>query len=334
MDALVSLPLGLDPSSDNKQLLSAAHDAEGSLQCELDLSPQLCWKSQRFSQRRLNAHANRINRQRKAARTWVHDSDDGAALARSKARLPSDGDRRKPRLERQEAFRISQKTVYAWDVVENDAELYRMGILYDDDYARGSGFDLNAIVHPEPVYAIRTPKRTPSAAGKRRSSAGSGSDSDDEAAALLPLLDLSFASLDVDLVLAQLLASPHPDDTQSWPETDEVTHFQASAESAPVTTSYRSTPLHVIYELREDSIHSLAPLPAADIFPDLVSDSEGEEEDSSDWDLVPLLQREDSDRSALAIIAEGDEEEEEEEEEEDADDASAAAEAWIVLGET
>ena len=131
---------------------------------------------------RLSNQVNRSSRQRKTSvggrdrqrqqfRTGVENLDqdeDDLSLARSDVPLPGDGgrdSRSQPRLERQEAFRgtsVGGGFVSSDDVVENDADLYRLGLLYDDgDEAgnRGPGFDLNAIVHDEPVYAVRISRR-------------------------------------------------------------------------------------------------------------------------------------------------------------------------------
>ncbi|KAI0129067.1 hypothetical protein BJ170DRAFT_682847 [Xylariales sp. AK1849] len=276
---------------------------------DFDSCPGACpgyWKQARLSQRNVNARAKRINRQRKAthnSRRWALDSEDGAALARSNIRLPSDGGRQKPRLERQEAFQVP-KTIFTSDVVENDADLYRLGLLYSDETARGSGFDLDKIVHPEPIYAIRPAKRT----WKGRCAK---SQYEDPSLAL----DLSFSSLDADFVLAQFLSSDFG--TKAHP-VDEAAPCCTDGDLVPASED-DSRPLHVIYELLEDSTHSLAPPPAVDIFPDLVSDSEGVE-DGNDWDMVPHLQWGDSGASAVADAVEV--------------DVGAATEAWVVLGET
>ncbi|KAK8022239.1 hypothetical protein PG993_013006 [Apiospora rasikravindrae] len=133
---------------------------------------------------RLSNQVNRTNRQRKTTargpqRTYGRrvcigsgdDGDDGLSLARSNVRLPGDGCRDnnnnvKPRLERQEAFRgpsVGGGFVSSDDVVENDADLYRLGLLYDDGAGdegnRGSGFSLDAIVHDESLYPVRQSRR-------------------------------------------------------------------------------------------------------------------------------------------------------------------------------
>jgi hypothetical protein len=265
------------------------------------------WKYDRLAQGKHNTRVNRVNRQRKAAqnsRQWILDSQDGAELARSHARLPSDASRLKPRLKRQEAFRIP-KAVFTSDVIENDSDLYRLGLLYDDEHARGSGFNLDTIVHSEPIYAVRAPKRSRKSYFTERI---------DNCSCLA--LDLSFSSLGDDQALAQLLAFEF--DIQCDPADEPAAQGRAD-DIVPVSTT-QSTPLHVIYELFEDSTHSLALSPPVDVFPDSVSVSEGEEDGNNDWDLVPHLERDTSDAGSEVLAAE--------------EDAGAAAEAWIILGET
>ncbi|KAK7938001.1 uncharacterized protein PG986_014869 [Apiospora aurea] len=103
----------------------------------------------------------------------IDDQDDHLSLARSDAPLPGDGCRNnnninnvKPRLERQEAFHgpsVGGGFVSSDDVVENDADLYCLGLLYDggagDEGNRGAGFSLDAIAHDEPLYAVRLSRR-------------------------------------------------------------------------------------------------------------------------------------------------------------------------------
>ncbi|KAK8076485.1 hypothetical protein PG994_003757 [Apiospora phragmitis] len=126
--------------------------------------------------------ANQTSRQRKGTsrgpqrrygRRCCIGDDDGLSLACSDVPLPGDGCRDNnnknnkftPRLEHQEAFRgpaVGGGFVSSDDVVENDADLYRLGLLYDDDADegnRGSHFNLNAIVHDEPVYAVSLSRR-------------------------------------------------------------------------------------------------------------------------------------------------------------------------------
>lgn len=135
------------------------------------------WRHCRVAQHRVNAQVNHNNRRQKATKNyrWTNDSEDGAALARSRIWLPSDGCRQKPRLQRQEAFRVPE-TVYKSDFIENDADLYRLGLLYDDEHLRGSGFNLDAIVHSDIVYNVRPVKR----ARKRTNNGSARSVSDDD----------------------------------------------------------------------------------------------------------------------------------------------------------
>ncbi|KAH6693548.1 hypothetical protein F5X68DRAFT_45741 [Plectosphaerella plurivora] len=107
--------------------------------------------------------------------------DDSIRLARSTVALPSDGSRdRVPSLERQDAFRdpttarparICSLSQGCEDEDSEVAELYRLGLLYDDEHLRGAGFGLNAIIRDEPTYtlAVRTPRRNRK--GSRRDAA-------------------------------------------------------------------------------------------------------------------------------------------------------------------
>lgn len=127
---------------------------------------------------RLSNQTNRTIRQRKATTSlgtqrpyeqhYCIDGgdDDGIALARSDVPLPGDdhGNKLKPRLQRQEAFRgpsVREQGVFvSSDVVENDADLYRLGLLYDDGEGnRDSAFSLDAIVHEESLYPVRLSRR-------------------------------------------------------------------------------------------------------------------------------------------------------------------------------
>ncbi|KAI1052183.1 hypothetical protein NW752_010811 [Fusarium irregulare] len=155
------------------------------------------------------------------------DELEGRDLAQSQTPLPSDRYRlvRRPTLEREEAFRdasTARGNVYIgrkMPLSEDDevAELYRMGLLYDDEQERGEGFNLDSIKHEEPVYSIKPSKTS----RKKRSQSFSFNS---------PLhLDLSFTDLGGDQTIAQLLSSSSSDD--SLPPTRTV------------------APLRVIYEL-------------------------------------------------------------------------------------
>ncbi|ORY63359.1 uncharacterized protein BCR38DRAFT_227095 [Pseudomassariella vexata] len=280
-------------------------------------------KQNRIAQLNLNTRVNHVNRQRKATRTSRHrlalDDEDGIALARSSCPLPSDGCHAavKPNLQRQEAFRAANKTLLRFsDVVMHDCDLYRLGILYDDEHARGSGFGLHAlaVIRTEPVYVVCSSKRL------RRSRNSQPSIGKDES---LPL-DLSFISFGSDAYIARYLVSEHADTFTKSLEYDEPV--------SALRVSRPSTPLHINYELLldQDSLHSLhslpTPAPTATDFPDLMFDSEGEEEeydDSNSWAVMPRSQRGTPDIDVDVVRTQ-----------EDENGAMSAAEAWIVLGET
>jgi hypothetical protein len=176
------------------------------------------------------------------------DEVEGRDLANSRISLPVDRFRlvRRPTLEREEAFRdasTASGNVYLgrkMPMTEDDevAELYRMGLLYDDEQIRGEGFNLDSIKHEEPTYSIRPAKQS----RKKRAQSFSFNQ---------PLhLDLSFTDLGGSQALAQILSS--------------------SDDTAPSATPTRSfAPLRVIYELDGSN-------PSFDVDtsqpPDLISD--------------------------------------------------------------
>jgi hypothetical protein len=98
------------------------------------------------------------------------DDDDGLLLAKSNVPLPSDYNRlaRRPTLEREDAFRDASTSrgnvrlrraapaIYGDDDAQV-AELYRMGLLYDDDAP--DAFNLNTIHHDQALFTIRPAKR-------------------------------------------------------------------------------------------------------------------------------------------------------------------------------
>lgn len=170
----------------------------------------------------------------------VDNQDDGRELAYSDIELPSDRYRlvRRPTLEREDAFRDAstakvhvRRRAEPTNEDQQIADLYRMGLLYDNDEQTRSGggdsFNLNSIKHDEPLYSIRPAKR----ARKHNKSVKGGFGNH----ALH--LDLSFSDLGDDDVIAQYLMA------MTRPETDEAIQHapHESAESQP--------PLRVIYEL-------------------------------------------------------------------------------------
>ena len=210
------------------------------------------------------------------------DVDDGLALARSRVSLPSDSHRhpqRCPSLEREEAFcdpktfkgKVRVKRMPHVTNTEDDAQiadLYRMGLLYDDGeqlQRSDASFGLNDIHHDEPVYSIRPARR-----GRRTNSNNKSWGYDGP----LPL-NLSFADLGDDSDLAQFLAS-----SSEAPATAGDDSLQHSSRRASRTTS---VPLRVIYELATSR-------PSFDVDtsqpPDLMNDSLSDDYDCfSDSDL-------------------------------------------------
>ncbi|KAI9166548.1 hypothetical protein HJFPF1_02657 [Paramyrothecium foliicola] len=200
------------------------------------------------------------SRCRRGQHAWLDDEEGGRDLAKANIPLPSDHGRlvRRPSLEREDAFRDATtakgnvRLRRAVNTIASDedaqvAELYSMGLLYDDDeQSRTEAFNLNSIKHDETLYTIRPSKR----ARKNRTR---GSDE--------PLhLDLSFADLGNDNAIAQYLMSP----SAAEPSTEgEASHQSQHGSRADV-------PLRVIYELATST-------PSYDVDtsqpPDLINDS-------------------------------------------------------------
>jgi len=246
---------------------------------------------------------------------WPTDCDEGRELARSAARLPSDDDRgrRPPSLERQQAFcdgattkkRQRLTTLDADDVELDTADLYRLGLLYDDEHERGSGFDLDTIVHDEPVYKLNVRH------AKRGRKPANGFEKHHYDVASLPL-DLSFAALGDDETLARYLISPDEDELLATVSTPSASQARRAADSpTPLIT--------VIHELDDDTINvdevSSRSLhaPRESEFPDLVSDNDNDDE-NEDWALLK------------------DDDDDEEDDDGEGGAAPGNPDAWIVLG--
>ncbi|KAF7559041.1 hypothetical protein G7046_g5097 [Stylonectria norvegica] len=193
------------------------------------------------------------------ARTrWGSDEDEGRDLAESAVPLPSDRFRivRRPSLEREEAFRDANTAkgnvrLRRSNPLTEDAEvaeLYSMGLLYDDDRDRVDGFDLNSIEHQEPIYSIRPAKRA------RKQLKARGYDRDQALH-----LNLSFTDLGGDDAIARFLMSSGMSE-----QLDDGTVQRTSGE-----TPRSFARLRVIYELDSSK-------PSFDVDtsqpPDLVSD--------------------------------------------------------------
>lgn len=183
---------------------------------------------------------------------WTGQAEDeGLELARSSVPLPSDRNRlqRHPSLGREDAFcdastfkgrgNVRVQSL-GGDEDAQIAELYRMGLLYDDEEggktsaaATAAGLTLNTIYHDEPSYSIRPAKRSRKL--QRKSQLGG--------AALD--LDLSFADLGDDDDLARYLVSPAETKASSRSDAD------AAEEDGDARRHTRkvSAPLRVVYEL-------------------------------------------------------------------------------------
>lgn len=215
---------------------------------------------------------------------WDRDErEDGRRLAYDPTvALPGEGRRPTPRLERQEAFRAPQTwDISDTDVVVDDAALYRLGILYDDDddeneRVRGSGFCLDTIAHHEPVYSLRPAKQAKKTHDRRMPPT-----QDD----LHLSVELLSTFLSQDAAIARFLTPHFSSPTETNRRHAGLTVRESSAAL-----------LSIIYELAEGSTHTSAPIPAASDFPDLVSDSEDERWEeyevntsspSSEWAFVP-----------------------------------------------
>lgn len=221
-------------------------------------------------------------RSRRHRAPWGTDEVEGRDLAKSAVPLPTDHSRivRRPTLEREDAFRdantskatLRQRGSLPLTEDEQIAELYRMGLLYDDEQDRGDGFNLNSINHEEPIYTIRLAKRA-------RKNKARGYDTDQQL-----YLDLSFSDLgDNDAIARYLMSSA----LSGQGEDAGVERTEEQREFAP---------LRVIYEVETSQ-------PSFDVDtsqpPDLVTDLLSDYDYFSDSDLDDLpSQREVQDSAA------------------------------------
>ena len=234
-----------------------------------------------------------VNRQKRpphSLRPLAEEDDRDLAADRNFA-LPSDT----PRLVRQEAFRRTGAS--SSRACGDSYDLYALGLLYDDEQLRGPGFNLNTIVHSEPLYSVRPAKRK-----RRHHEAQFEAENPD-----LPL-DLSFSSRGDDLTLAPLLAPG--DDELSDGDDSRAPCYYGRRSDAFVTRRY--TPLTVIYELEESWVLAPEPeLPTMAEPPDLVSDDEGEEHFTLLGDEISLADDKSETESVL----------------------SATGDPWVILGD-
>ncbi|KAJ2901438.1 hypothetical protein MKZ38_001868 [Zalerion maritima] len=227
------------------------------------------------------------------------------------------------------------------------AELYRLGILYDDEHVRGEGFSLDSIEHREPQFSLRPAKRQRRSArrnptkkhGKSNSIASSTSSAFEMISPSMgpsPLpLDLSFADLGSDETIANYLIS-NPD--FEFPGFDHIieseSDFLGQHSRNMSSVSRSAVPVTVIYEVDESEEKVV---PSVEELPELTHDEDSQSTQDSSF---PSTQQDDnglydtdSDHS--------DEEGTEEEDWEDIRPESAISpppqgdgqDAWIVLGD-
>jgi len=200
--------------------------------------------------------------------------------------------RRPPSLERQDAFRDEKtakrrrvaeprslsSSVSEWEhqqqraaqEAEEIAELYRLGLLYDDEHERGAGFSMAQIVREAPAYSMRVRER---GGGKRGRSGEFG---------FRPLEQLAFSVFGEDAALAGWLVDGSMDlDGENEPRLwNHVVVPAAARDDAPRLT--------VIYELADDD--AVSDVSADDFLGSVsvsdVSCSGGKEEDVEDEEMA------------------------------------------------
>lgn len=218
-------------------------------------------------------HSGHIDgRQGRRTRRWCRPrglpglaEENSTALAKSDVPFPSDHDH----------IPHGVCTLSSSDDAEV-ADLYRMGLLYDDDEGKDT-FNLNTIRREEPAYTIRPAKRLRKAGAKSRASNISRQLN----------LDLSFADLGDDDAIARYLDAS----SATTPAEIAAAHEEAIQHVAAQRSSSGSPPLRVIYEL--DSLQ-----PSFDVEtsqpPGLVDDflSDYDCFSDSDFDETPTQERE------------------------------------------
>ncbi|KAK4143193.1 uncharacterized protein C8A04DRAFT_12628 [Dichotomopilus funicola] len=215
--------------------------------------------------------------------------------------------RRPPSLERQDAFRdekTAKKPPQSWatprviprnhydddnnnnhnssDNDEDIAELYRLGVLYDDVHERGSGFSLAQIDHVEPTYSLRVrPQRSRRRAEEREEWGGREGDDWYHEPSGLSAVDLAVSAFGEDERVAGWLLSG----TSSFSQTTSMPSQPQSQQRT--TTQHDGQLVTVIYELEDDDYHETRTIPAAseDNSLDLVSLSSGRIS-LSDYDMA------------------------------------------------
>lgn len=250
---------------------------------------------------------------------WNHQTtveNEDVELAHSTIPLPSDRNRlqRHPSLGREDAFCDAStfkgrgKVHIKQSLGDEDAqiaELYRMGLLYDENDAEEAkaitgSINLNTIYHDQPAYTIRPAKRSRKLQGK--------------AQLRNPLdLDLSFADLGADDDLSRyLLSAAETTTSRSYKDNDSEGSVAERRHTRKV-----SAPLRVVYELDNNSQPSFdvdTSQPPDLIVDDSLSDYDCFTESDMDEDLPSqeVDGSEDEDGGAAAATASG---------------------AWVLLGD-
>ncbi|KAK3322981.1 hypothetical protein B0H66DRAFT_218026 [Apodospora peruviana] len=223
---------------------------------------------------------DRLRSRRAAQSRYAGAVDEGRALARSSLVLPGNSRPQSPppSLGRQDAFcdaRTAKKrsfmsmsftSGYGGDVLEEkeeaaDAdveELYRLGLLYDDEHERGSGFTFDVLAprNNEPQYRVTV---RPAKRGRRNHHVTTTREQEEEMDLQLAL-NLSMSVFGDDEALAAFLISPDDDERGAIEDdnTDEGRRKEAEVEVSRL-------PLKVIYEVEgddDDDYSQEEPLPA------------------------------------------------------------------------
>ena len=189
------------------------------------------------------------------------------------------------------------------DEQEEVAELYRMGLLYDDEYERGEGFSLDRIVREEPAYSLRV---RPAKRGRRDERA------DYQHVSLSSAVDLAFSAFGEDEALAGWLLSPSA--SACFPVSQGTA---ALAQPRPRTEAAHDTPrLTVIYELADDAVSSVS---AGDFLDDVsvsdVSFGGGKGEDELAWAMLDGYEDNATSAAASSVM-----------------DVDEEVDPWVVLG--
>jgi hypothetical protein len=207
--------------------------------------------------------------------------------------------RRPPSLERQDAFR-DEKTAKRRrsaddyyhthtvaraeehrDLVEaaEVAELYRLGVLYDDEHERGEGFSLARISRAEEGYSVRYRAIRRSAKRGRREEDVKG---EKEWVPSLGAVDLAFSAFGEDEALADWLLS------SSYAALEP----QLLAPRATAVVHHDTTRLTVIYELADACVDNtstddfLGSISVSDVSYCPEEEEEEEEEDELTWAVL------------------------------------------------